>query len=509
MGVVFLALGAAQTLPTPDLVSQINQANKLLAQGRAADAESLAQKLLARNNRSGELFDLLGRINDAEKRYEEAERAFRRSIELEPGVAGHHAGLGVSLLQSGHRNEAAAEFKAALKIDPRNIVAAANLGEIALEEKDFQQAIKYYEGARSIRPDEPQILLGLATAYFSAGDPTKALATAAILSALPSASLPVHFSLGLLLAENKAYSQAVTEFEKDVNGGIQSPEIFLNLGQAYSHLGQYEKAKESYFQAIEMNPDDASPYLRVGADYLARGKGPHATVWLMRALKLSPGQPQVLYLLGTALVNEKYYDTAHHYLDEYVKAAPQDPKGWALLGDAYMQDMQFEKALASYQETSKLLPNLASAQYLVGYSYFLLKKLQEAKEHLSKALEIDPSYIEPRLRLGEIAYMEDQDEEATKELGPILSMHPQNTEARFILAKIYTRQKRYDEAASLLLDIVQRQPDDPRFHYQLAELYRKTGKTKEAEEELNIYNRTQQEQEFRHKFIRHSYIYVE
>ena len=99
-------LSAAQTPQDRDLASQVNQAQNLLAQGRAADAESLVRELLAGNTRSGGLFELLGRIYDAEHRYAEAEKAYRKSIDLEPRVAGHHVSLGVSLLTNGQSKQA-------------------------------------------------------------------------------------------------------------------------------------------------------------------------------------------------------------------------------------------------------------------------------------------------------------------------------------------------------------------------------------------------------------------
>ena len=208
-------------------------------------------------------------------------------------------------------------------------------------------------------------------------------------------------------------------------------------------------------------------------------------------------------------MNEKYYDTAHRYLEEYVKLRPGDAKGWALMGDGYLNDMQFEKALACYQKTLSLVPQLASPYYLVGYTNFMMKKLPAAREYLNEALNSDPSNVEAHLRLGEISYMENKDAEALKHLLAILFTHPQNAEARFTLAKVYLRQGRFSEANEMLSEIVQRYPDDPRFHYLLADLYRKTGRAKDAEQELSLYTTMQQKQEFQHRFIRHSYIYVE
>ena len=501
------AVGASQQ--RTDLAALISQAQQLLAQGRITDAEQLVQKVTAEDPHLSMGFELLGRVYEAQQRYPEAQEAYRRAIELEPKRASLHNSLGVDLLKQGHREGAVREFKVALEIDSANQTATANLAAISLQQKNYTQAIKYYELARSLQPDDPETLLGLTTAYFSAGDSPKALATAESLSGSSAAAAPIHFSLGLLLAENHAYRQAAVEFENAAKEGPPVPELWLNLGQARSHLGEFGEAKANYFKAIELNPKDAAPYLRIGADYLAQNQSPHAIVWLMRAARMDPERPETLYLLGTALVNEQYYQTAQVYLGKYTALRAEDAKGWLLLGDAYLKDEQLEKALGSYQEALALVPGLASAHYLVGYTYYGLKDLASAKKYLLETLRLDPAYFEAHLRLAEISYRENQDGEAINHLQFILARRPQFAEANYDLAKVYIRQRRFDDAGRILMQIVQQFPHDPRYHYLLAQLYRETGKAEQAEGELKTYKVMDEMQSVQHRYIRHSFIYVE
>src|SRR5215472_1687931 len=300
VGIFLAPSSGVATQRASDLPGVIFQPQQLLAQGRATDAEQLALKVTAKDPHLSIGFELLGRAYEAQHRYAEAEDAYRRAIELEPQKASLHNSLGVDLLKQGHRERAVREFKVALEVDPVNQTAAANLATISLQQKDYSQAIKYYELARSLRPDDPETLLGLTAAYFSAGDSSKALVTAKSLSGSSAAVAPIHFSLGLLLAENHAYREAVAEFEKAAKEGPPAPEFWLNLGQARSHLGEFGEAKGSYFKAIELNPEDAAPYVWIGADYLAQNQGPHAIAWLMRAAQMDAERPETLYLLGTA-----------------------------------------------------------------------------------------------------------------------------------------------------------------------------------------------------------------
>jgi tetratricopeptide (TPR) repeat protein len=509
VGIFLVPSSVVATQPTTDLAKLVSQAQQMLAQGRVTDAEQLAQKVTAEDPHSSIGFELLGRAYEAQHRYAEAQDAYRRAIELEPKRASLHNSLGVDLLKQGHREGAVREFRIALEVDPANQTAAANVATISLQQKNYAQAIKYYELARSLRPDDPETLLGLTAAYFSAGDSSRALVTAKSLSGSSAAVAPIHFSLGLLLAENHAYREAVAEFEKAAKDGPPAPELWLNLGQARSHLGKFGEARASYFKAIELNPEDAAPYVWIGADYLAQNQGPHAIVWLMRAAQMDAKRPETLYLLGTALVNEHYYETAQVYLGKYTALRAQDAKGWLLLGDSYLRDEQLEKALGSYQKALALVPGLASAHYLVGYTYYGLKDLASAKKYLLETLRLDPAYLEAHLRLAEINYRENQDNEAIKHLQFILASRPQFAEANYDLAKVYIRQHRFDEAGTILTQIVQQFSQEPRYHYLLAQLCRETGKSEQAEGELKAYKVMDEMQSVQHRYIRHSFIYVE
>jgi tetratricopeptide (TPR) repeat protein len=292
----------------------------------------------------------------------------------------------------------------------------------------------------------------------------------------------------------------------------QNPQLstaYVLLGRVYDAEQEFDKAKESYFQSIQLNSDDAAPYVRVGADYLAQNIPPQALAWLTRAVVIDPKDQEGLFLLATALVNGKYYETAQTYLEKYVALRPDDAKGWLLLGDAYMNDEQPENGLKNYKTALTLLPQLASAHYLVGYAYYQLNDLPNAEKYLRESLQIDPTLMEAHLWLADIAYRQNQNEDALKELQIIMAARPPSADTSHLLAKIYIRAKRYEEAKKILFDALQKYPDDQRFHYLLATLYRNTGNTAEAEHELSIYEVAEKMRELRHKYVRHSFVYVQ
>jgi len=483
------------------------EVRRFLASGDWKHADELAAALAAQSGASYEVFEMLGRVKDAQRRYDAADAAYRKAFDLAPAAASPHVSLGVSYVQRGEAERALEQFQQALARDPQNLTALTNAGALEVAAQRFTEAETHYQSASKIAPGDPVNLLGLATAALGAGHTETARKSAALLA--KTENPPVHFSLGLLFAQYALYPEAAGEFELVARKGVRSTELFLNLGRVYSAQGKYDAAKENYFKAIDLNPRDAAPYLRVGADYLSRHKGSLAVVWLLRAAKLDGGQPETLLLLGRALMNEEYFQTAHTYLARYVDKRPNDAKGWLWLGDAFLEDEQLEDAWKAYEKALQLVPQLAAAHYLAGNAAYLTKRLPEARQELLRAVAIDPSHAEAQLRLGEIAYRDNHDDEAAGRFLAVLKSHPDDTEAAYDLAKVRVRQRQFLPARELLEKIVARQPDDTRFHYLLSQVYRELGATDLSVREANLYRTIKAAQEYDHRFVRHSHAYVE
>ncbi len=488
----------------PSLTAPLDEARKQVSQGHLREAETLLVGLIAQDGRFAPAYELLGIVYDREHRYGEADRAFQQAIELRPKAAGPHVNLGASLLERGERARALQESRIALELDPHNVTAAVNVASALSQEKKFCAAAHYLELAKSLQPHDRNVLLELTKADFGCGKTGPALKTAAALTRLANLPEPFHFSLGLVLAQNSAYEQAVPEFERIAGPGTSSVEVFLNLGLCYSRLHRYDRARNAYFQAIELNPQDSAAYYRLGADCLGEGRAPQAMAWLSRAVHLNPDYPDPLFLLGKTLVDEGYEVTAQEHLGRYVKFRPGDPKGWAVLGDAYQRDGQDNKAMACYQKTLELLPGVASSHYLVGYSYFRQKKFAEAKSYFQQTLRLDPSNADAHLRLGEMAFIENDNTEAERQFKTALAAEPGQIDAATGLVKIYLRANNGQSAEKLLQELTARSPNDPRFHYQLSQLWRKQGSAGRAQQEFVRFQQLQEKQQQDLRYLRHS-----
>lgn len=97
--------------------------------GRSAEALSGLEKFGADTAPGVEVWTWLGLLRDKTGNLSGAETAHRHALALAPGNDELHNNLGYSLLRLERRTEAAVEFRAALKINSRSVVARNNLGQ--------------------------------------------------------------------------------------------------------------------------------------------------------------------------------------------------------------------------------------------------------------------------------------------------------------------------------------------------------------------------------------------
>jgi Flp pilus assembly protein TadD len=171
----------------------------------------------------------LGTALQALNRHQEAIAEFRAALALEPDYARAHAALGVELQALGRCEEAIAHYERALAIGPDDAEAQNNLG-LALQALDrHREAIAHHERALAIRP-------GFAAAHNNLGTALQALnrheeAIVQYRTAIASASghAARHANLGLALQEIGRLDEACREFEKAIELAPRTGRFYRNL----------------------------------------------------------------------------------------------------------------------------------------------------------------------------------------------------------------------------------------------------------------------------------------
>ncbi len=288
---------------------EVEQLISLYDENFLQNAFELAKKLTIEFPREFIPWNILGATCQKLGQTEEADRAFRKVILLNPSYADGHNNLGALLTQQGRLEEATCSYKEALKINPEDADVFNNLGLVLHQQSKLDQAIEAYKKAIQIKPHYAEAFNNLGNAL-SANKDTKGAIDSFYMAVVynpefaeASNNLGNAFQqIGKFEAAIKAYRSAVK-----INRGYA--EAYYNMANALQGLGDLEQAIEAYQKAIDIKPDYAEAFHNMGSAFQDEGK-----------------MDQAKEAYNNAIVFKPDYVMAFHHLSVIKTFAKGDPQ---------------------------------------------------------------------------------------------------------------------------------------------------------------------------------------
>lgn len=135
--------------------------------GKTQEAENDYLKALEKDPKRGSSSQLLFNAYMHEKRFDDARKMLDASIQRNPSNGSTVALRGIVYLMEGKTNDAMANFEKALQLDPNQDIAANNEAYLLAEqERDLETALKYAQGARRRRGEDPNTADTLGWVYY-------------------------------------------------------------------------------------------------------------------------------------------------------------------------------------------------------------------------------------------------------------------------------------------------------------------------------------------------------
>jgi len=233
-----------------------------------------------------------------------------------------------------------------------------------------------------------------------------------VLGAVSDATGRMRQKLGESLASIKKFDKPLQEA---TTSSLEALKAFT-LGDAQANRGEQFPAIPLYQRAIELDPNFALAYARLGTMYGNIGQSALQEQYQKKAFELR----------DRASERERLYITAHYYADTgqlekgiaayelYKQTYPRDAIPYNNLAAIYMPMGWFERALENAREAMRLNPDLASGYLNTAAAYAALGRLDEAKATIAAASQrkLGGSFA-PHMFLAVIAW--DQNDPATME----------------------------------------------------------------------------------------------
>ncbi len=324
-------------------------------------------------------------------RYAEAEKAFEKLRQLEPGMAEVHANLGLIYFQERKFEQAVPTLRQALKLKPAltktDNLLAMSLSELGLYEeavpglerclhhpsdteikrmcglelqraytglKKDDKAVEVAMRLNRLFPDDPEILYQTGKIYGNF-----AFLTMEKLAQVAPTSVWKHLAAAEAHESQGSYDQAITEYSEVLKLEPQRPGIHYRVGR--SLLGRYWQrhsaddltaAEKEFEQELQADPANANSAYELGELRRKANRFDDAQQYFEQALRHYPDFPEAQLGLAAVLQAKKLNDQAVIHAQRAVAIDPENEVGWyrlAQIQKALGNNVEQEKALAEYR----------------------------------------------------------------------------------------------------------------------------------------------------------------
>lgn len=275
------------------------------------------------------------------------------------------------------------------------------LGDLHLEKKELEKALRYYQKAHEVDPSNPYYIVSMANYYEAKGE--KAAAETQIRNALVNEKLDVDTKVNILsryilkLQQTQQGTESANAlFETLLEQHPEDTDLKLMYGGLLLAQDKKEEAKFQFQLVTEMEPENAGAWQQLLNMALKSEDIPEIGRICRKCIELFPESPEYYFYLGIAYYQqEKYQEALQAYYDGLkiipAENLPLKSDFYGQIGDIYYQIKQLDQAYKAYDEALKYNEN--NVVVLNNYSYFLSlekKDLKKAERMSAQCIKLEP-----------------------------------------------------------------------------------------------------------------------
>ncbi|MGP8052774.1 MAG: tetratricopeptide repeat protein [Limisphaerales bacterium] len=228
-------------------------------------------------------------------------------------------------IQTGYWRDGISLWSRCVAVTGDNAVARVNLG-IALQTAGRnEEAMAQYREVLRLNPDDPGANHNLGAGLTMAGRLTEA--TNCFVRALQSRPdwSATHLDLGQVLYALGDFSGALRHYAEAVRLDTNIPVAFTAMAEDLSARGKSDEAVRYYLEAVRWHPDDAQAHYHLGLEQLQQGRMDAAIASLREAVRLEPDLADAHFQLAAALAGRRAVGDAIAQYREALRLNPDWP----------------------------------------------------------------------------------------------------------------------------------------------------------------------------------------
>lgn len=257
-------------------------------------------------------------------------------------------------------SEAVKYAQAASAESPKDQNLQIQIGDAFLEVEKVDSALVYFLKADDIKDDLPQVLRRIGRCYSIKGDTKQALKILNNAISEDKKQIDSYIELADHYIRNKDLANAEKEITRAEKLAPKDPKVKIAFGDMYFEQGVYELSKNSYNEALQLDPNII----------VAREKLAESYNWL--------GARETADM---DLKNE-YYKLSLEEWTNVAKADTNNAKAYFNIGKILYFSKQYAQALPSLIRYTKMKPEIPTARWFMALSFIELNAPDSALPHL-------------------------------------------------------------------------------------------------------------------------------
>lgn len=394
---------------------------------------------------------------------------------------------GIKYFEERNFDKAKIEFKNVLQIDPKTSKPYCYLGQIAEAQKDWRDALAFYQKAGELDPNDLDVKVRMAKLYMLGKQIDKADALVnAVLSVKPGdiEARLVKAGLSSLKGDPAA---AIEELDRITAEQPSRAEAFLVLAMLHTQQNQLDEAERVLERGVTANPGDTE--LQTGLAKLAvqMKKTEKAEAIYKGMVSADPVNLGHRKRLAGFYVQQERRGDAERVYREAIEASPRDSRRYVLLAEFLAKSGKSDEAVAELSKAVGVYPDATDL-------HFALAKLREQRKETDRAAQIyreivasekyAPDALKAKNRLAVLALAEGQLSRAAALTDEVLDANPGDRQGLMLRGRIALFRKDGQKAVAAFRSLLRDQPDSWEILNLLAVAHKLDGKPALARESL-------------------------
>ncbi len=325
----------------------------------------------------------IGVLYDTTSRPEQAIPALERALELSPGYVPALARLGDLLAGQDRAAEATRRYREALALDPSCNPCLVGLGQMSLQDRDFEAAVEHLGRALQLAPGAATIRYPLALAYRGLGEDAKAQAQ---LDARAEATL--NTGMGRQMDRPGVFDPLLLELDGLAATGNVAIEA---RGVMAARQGRWTEAIAEFNTLVAADPENAVSRNLLAVALLTTGDRDGARQQYEETLRLDPTHARANLQLGLLLVEDGHEQEAVARFRAAVEADPGANMAYLNLAGALLRTGEAGEAADIYDALLALDPSNAPARLGRAFALIRAGRHAEAKTRLEEDILARPT----------------------------------------------------------------------------------------------------------------------